>query len=431
MSQKKVELVAGAGDWASLRAAADAGADSVYFGLKNFNLRSHALNFDFLELKKVADFLHRKKKKAYLVLNSLIYQPELKKLKIYLGEAKKARVDAVIAWDMAVVVLAREHGLKVHLSTQASVANLIALQFYQSQGVERVILARECRLHQIKEIAAKIEKEKINCQLEAFVHGAMCVSISGRCFLSELSFLKSANRGSCLQVCRRNFKITDTQDNQDYLLGQDYILSAKDLCALDFVDRLISAGVKAFKVEGRRRSSEYNRIVVSAYREAIDAFYQGSLSRSLKEKLKIKLKKVYNRGFSSGFYFGRPEAWQGRELESGYEKIYLGEVLKFYRAIKVAEIQLKGGSQGPKLKRGQVLLFTGKNSGPNFIKAEQIQINHCFVDLVMPGEKCGIKLNFKAYPKDKIFIWQKKSSKIPEKKFDTGHKKGQIKVEES
>ncbi len=414
VERKKVELVSAAGDWASLRAAVAAGCSSVYFGLKRFNLRANAFNFDISELTKITGFLHKNNKKAYLTLNTIIYDHEVEKIKKCLQEAKRAKVDGVILWDMAVLELARQYELNIHLSTQASVANFYSLKKYWQNGVKRVVLARECRLSQIRNIAQKIKKEKLDCSLEAFIHGAMCVSVSGRCFLSELSFSKSANRGKCLQVCRREFKISDLQDNQDYILGQDHILSPKDLCTLDFLDQLILSGLDSFKIEGRRRSPEYIFLVTSVYREAIDAFYQGKLDEGCKNNLKNKLKTVYNRGFSSGFYFGCPDSWQSEGLKSQYEKIYLGEVLKFYKKINVAEIKINSGRGQPLLCKGQILLFIGASTGVKFGKADQIQIEHSYRDSVLPGQKCGIKLDFRVRPKDKIFIWQRKKIGQPQ-----------------
>jgi putative protease len=403
---KKIELVCGAGNWPSLRAAVEAGSDSIYFGLKKFNMRDNASNFDILELKKVVNYCHKHKRKAYLTLNSLIYDDEISELKKILKEAKKTKIDAVILWDMAAFEIANQLGLKIHLSTQASVANFSSLKKYFKDGAKRIVLARECRLWQIKEIAKKIKKEKIDCQLEAFIHGAMCVSISGRCLLSELSFSKPANRGQCLQVCRREFKIVDTQDNNEYILGSDYILSPKDLSTIDFIDQLILSGLDSLKIEGRRRSPEYIFIVASVYKKAIDAFYQNKLDNRYKENLAKELKKIYNRGFSSGFYFGQPKKWKSKELENQYQKIYLGNVVKFYKKIGVAEIEISNGF----LNQGQTLLVIGQTTGAKFAKIDQIQINHQFVDKAKAGQKCGIKLDFAVKPKDKIFIWSRKKN---------------------
>ncbi|HQL41597.1 MAG TPA: peptidase U32 family protein, partial [Candidatus Omnitrophota bacterium] len=263
-THKKIypELVAPAGDWASVHAATSAGADAVYFGVKTLNMRHEASNFDLLEIKKVINFLHERGVKGYLTVNTIIMEADRPKLRRILKEAKAAEVNAVILWDTAALSMAMEAGLKVHLSTQASVASADAVAFYARLGVSRIVLARECTLDDIQQITREVKKRKIPCDLEAFVHGAMCVSISGRCFLSELSFDKSANRGECLQPCRREFAIRDVDDESQYILGQDYVLSPKDLCAIDFLDKLMESGLVAFKIEGRMRSPEYIRVVV-------------------------------------------------------------------------------------------------------------------------------------------------------------------------
>ena len=275
---KVVELVSPAGDWSSLAGAIEAGCDSVYFGVKGLSMRNLATNFDILEIKKLMSTLHKHGKKGYLALNVIIYNKEINKIKKILKEAKVARVDAIILWDMAVFSIAKELGLKIHLSTQASISNFLALKNYCQQGTKRVVLARENSLSDIKAIASKIKKEKLTCQIETFIHGAMCLSVSGRCFLSEYSFSKSANRGECIQPCRREYIIYDTQGDCQYLAGKDYLLSPKDLCTIDFIDKLIEAGIDAFKIEGRIRSPEYVRVVTSAYRRAIDAYFSGKLT---------------------------------------------------------------------------------------------------------------------------------------------------------
>jgi len=401
---KKPELVAPAGDWSSLRSAIASGADSVYFGVKGLSMRNLATNFDILEIKKVIELLHKKKRKGYLALNTIIYNKEITKITKILKAASKAEVDGVILWDMAVFSKARELGLKVHLSTQASVANFLALKEYALGGVKRVVLARECRLFDIGEITSKIKKEKLDCEVEAFIHGAMCLSISGRCFLSEFTFSKSANRGECIQPCRREYVIAGTQGECRYIAGQDYILSPKDLCTIDFIDKLIEAGVNAFKIEGRIRSPEYVGVVTSVYRRAIDSYFRGKLTKTLKEKLRKELSKVYNRGFSSGFYWGQPKEPPNRFLENTYQKVYLGEVIKFYKKISVAEICVLNAS----LKKGAQILCIGKNTPASFAKAGSIQINHKFVESLKKGEVGGVKIPFVAKRKDKIFLWQKK-----------------------
>ncbi len=403
--QRKPELVCPAGDWPSLVTAVANGADSVYFGIKGINMRDGAVNFDILEIKKIMDFLHKHRKKGYLALNTLIRSQELNKVRRILKEAKSAKVDAVILWDMAVFSLAKKLGLSIHLSTQASVANIKALAFYARLGIKRIVLARECTLKSIREMAQYIKKEKIRCKIETFIHGAMCISISGRCFLSYYSSGNSANRGQCRQYCRREFSIKDTDGEADYVLGNDYILSAKDLCAIEFIEQLIEAPIDAFKIEGRMRSAEYLKVVTSVYRRAIDSFFEGKLTDSLKSSLGKELQAVFNRGFSSGFYFGKPRDALSSGLEHMYEKVFLGQVTKFYKKISVAEVLLQSGS----LNRGKELLFIGKNTPACFARAVQLQQQHVFVEKAGKGELVGVKLPFIVKPKDKVFLWQKKS----------------------
>lgn len=401
---KRPELVSPAGDWSSLYSAVEAGADSVYFGVKELNMRGLAENFDVLEIKKIMDFLRKSNKKGYLALNVIVFNEEINKVEKILREAKKREIDAVILWDMAVFSLAKQFGLKAHLSTQASVSNFEALKFYACQGVERVVLARECSLVDIRNINRQIKKEKLNCAVEAFIHGAMCVSISGRCFLSEYTFSKSANRGVCFQPCRRQFLITDTQDQTQYVLGKDYVLSPKDLCTINFIDELIAAGIDAFKIEGRIRSPEYIKVVTSVYRRAIDSFFDHKLDDKLKKKLARELGEVYNRGFSDGFYFHRPHGAVSRKLENTCEKIFIGEVHKVYKKIGVAEVSVRKH----RLEVGQEILVTGKNNSAQFGKVEQLQINRKFVPSAEKGALAGVKFSFLVKPKDKVFLWREK-----------------------
>jgi putative protease len=313
----KPELLAPAGDWISLRAAVKAQADAVYFGIKELNMRANAKNFELSEMKKVVQFCHENNVKAYLTLNTIIYQSELDNIKKILDFAKKAKIDAVIAWDFSILKLCKELGLRIHLSTQASVSNFdSAKYYYDTFGVKRIVLARECTLQEIKKIICMIEDSKIDLEIETFIHGAMCVSVSGRCFLSQFVFNKSANRGDCLQPCRRSYIVKDTEEEHEFKLENNFVMSPKDLCAMPFIDKLIDSGIHSFKIEGRNRSPEYVKIVVSCYRDIID--YYSSMSQEMcedsflddlenkKKELVENLKTVYNRGFSSGFFLGRP-----------------------------------------------------------------------------------------------------------------------------
>lgn len=401
-SKIKPELIAPCGDWPSLVTAVACGADSVYFGVKDLNMRHEAANFTISEMKKIMKFLRHHKRKGYLTVNTIVLNPDLIKLKKILTKAKEAKVSGVILWDMAVFSLAKKLGLKVHLSTQASVSNCKALEFFTSLGVRRIVLARECSLVDIKQITNYIKKHKLKCEIEAFIHGAMCLSVSGRCFLSLYSWGRSANQGKCIQPCRRMYHLTDATGEAEYLAGDDYVLSPKDLCTIDFLDKLIKSGIKAFKIEGRRRPAEYVGVVVSVYRKAIDAYFSGKLTSHLKKELKKELACVFNRGFSSGFYFKPPKEYS-RKLYHTRKKIYLGDVVKFYPNISVAEIMLYNRD----LNKGDTLLFSGKTTPASSCEVDQLQQNKIFVESVAKGQRAAVKLPFKVRPKDKVFLWIK------------------------
>ncbi len=403
-SKKMPELLSPAGEWSALHSAVRAGCDAVYFGVKGLNMRSSAGNFDILEIRKVMDFIHKNGKKGFLALNVIIYEHETEKARKILEESARCGVDAVILWDMAVLNMAKELGLEIHLSTQASISNFEAVKFYHSLGVRRIVLARECTLRDIKNIKARMSKEKIECELETFIHGAMCVSISGRCFLSQHTFGKSANRGECLQPCRREFMITDVDDESRYILQQDRVLSPRDLCTLPFIEELIEAGIDSFKIEGRMRPPEYVKTATSAYRRAIDAYAEGVLTEVLKEQLLAELAQSFNRGFEQGFFFGAPGELGADAQERDYEKVFLGEVLKYYNKINVAEVQLKHVG----LSTGDEILVYGKTTPATFATVKEMEIKHSKVDSVEKGNKVGIKLEFTVRPKDKVFLWRRK-----------------------
>jgi U32 family peptidase len=396
---KKIELSSPAGDWCSLRSAISAGADSVYFGVKALNMRQGAENFDMLELAKIMRLLHEKRKKGYLTLNTIIYNKELKKAEKILLSAKKQGVDAVILWDMSLLGFCKKIGLDIHISTQAGVSNTAAFRHYASLGAKRVVLARECTLSAIKEIARTVKKEHIPCQIEAFVHGAMCVSVSGRCFLSHDAFVKSANRGECLQPCRRMFYIEDIDKESSYRIGPNYILSPKDLCTMPFIDDIIESGIDVFKIEGRNRSPEYVKDVTLCYREAIDAYYEGRLFEKLKKSLVSRLKGTYNRGLDSGFYMDKPGGLDNT-LEKRYKKTYTGEVKRFFPKLTVADILVR---KGP-LCVGDKILITGKNTPAEYCVIEEMQKDNAPVQKADKGERVGIKLSFKAHVHDKVFL---------------------------
>jgi len=396
---KKIELMAPAGNWCSLRSAVASGADSVYFGLKVFSMRKSAENFDMLEMKKIMKYLHSEKKKGYLTVNTIVFNSELQKIKNILRKAKESSVDAVICWDMAVFREAQKLKLDVHLSTQAGVSNFQAFRYYADLGAKRVVLARECRLSDITDIAKQSDKLGLPCKIEVFAHGAMCVSISGRCFLSQEAFNKSANRGECLQPCRREFFIQDIDNQSSYRIGQDYILSPKDLCVMPFLEKVIESGPCALKIEGRNRSCEYVKETVGCYRHAIDAYYSGRLTDNLKEKIISRLKLTYNRGLDSGFYTGSPGTLNNI-VQTGSKKIYIGRIVRFFPKIKVADILIQ---KGPVLADNK-LLVTGKNTPASFQIIKEMQKDKKPVIRAEKGQRVGIKLDFKAHANDKVFL---------------------------
>jgi len=401
----KPELVSPAGDWPSLVAAVENGADSVYFGVKTLNMRNLATNFDIMELPKIMNFLHENDKKGYLALNTIVLDKELVKVEKILRAAKKANVDAVILWDMAIFSIASKLGLRIHLSTQASISNREAVSFFSKLGVKRIVLARECSLEDIKAITGDIAKRRIPCEIETFIHGAMCVSISGRCFLSEYSFGKSANKGQCLQPCRREYHISDVEGEVSYRMGRDYVLSPKDLCSIDFLEKLIASGTRAFKIEGRMKSAEYVKVVTSVYRRAIDASFEGNFSESLKKDLMEELKTVYNRGFSEGFIFGAPFKEISKGGEHTHEKVFVGEVTKFFKKISVARIKIFDHP----LKIGDTLLFIGKNTPARKVLVDQMQYKYKPRKRAIRGEEVGVKLPFLVRLNDKVFLWRQKT----------------------
>src|SRR4030042_802507 len=296
---KKPELAAPAGDWKMLTAAIKSGANAVYFGIDKLNMRAKAENFKLVELPEIVNICKKNNVSTHLTLNTMVYEHELDELKNIITSAKEVGIDMIICWDMSVIKKCVEYNLPFCVSTQASISNSHAAGFYKKLGAKRIVLARECTLEQIIEI-----KKNTNIEIETFIHGAMCIAESGRCLLSHEVFGKSANRGECLQPCRREYSIVDIEEKHSLIIGESYVLSPTDLCTIDFIDKLIGAGIDAFKIEGRKRSPEYIAKVVAAYREALDLYFENKLSSEAKAGLIKKLSEVYNRGFSSGFYFG-------------------------------------------------------------------------------------------------------------------------------
>jgi len=380
---KKIELLAPAGSFPALIAAVESGADSVYLGLKEFSMRAFAKNFKITDLSRIKQICKNGKNdrvKIYLTINTIIYNNEIKKVEKFISKVKPY-IDAVICWDLAVIQLCKKYRIPFHISTQASVSNIESAKFYKKLGAERIVLARELNLKQIKEISKVID-------VETFIHGAMCVSISGRCLISQFLFNKSANRGECLHPCRRSYIVKDKQEGYELELEleNDKILSAKDLCTLPFIEKLKKAGIKAFKIEGRNRDPRYVSTVVDVYRKALDK----KLSKKEQDELLEQLSKVYTKGFSSGFYLGLPTSDDFSKSEHSLateKKEFIGKVLKFYKKINVATLKLTSN-----LNINDKILIIGNKTGVKETTINSIESKNKPLTNAEKGQEIGIKI---------------------------------------
>ncbi|MFX1278713.1 MAG: peptidase U32 family protein [Promethearchaeota archaeon] len=408
------ELLAPVQDWNSLKLIGNL-TDAVYFGVKNFNMRKKAKNFEENDLINIAEFCHSQDPpiKAYLTTNILIYDSELRVLENLISEAKYAGIDAIIAHDLATVQIAKRNEIDFHVSTQANVSNIESARFYEDLGADRIILARELSLTQIKLIKHFLNKSEIEC----FVHGSMCTSISGRCYFSATicdSEEYSANRGNCVQPCRREWKVIDDESNEFIYNGQMF-LNAKDLCMIEYIPELINAKIDAFKIEGRMKDSIYVKTVTQCYKEALDSFFDKTYTKEKVNNWLEKLSRVFNRGFHTGFYFKRPTI-EDIELErrgnvSPYRQYYIGKIISYDKNSKSANVLLEE-LENP-LKIGDEILITG----PKTLMIETIR------KMIYKGEKIksikrnkysdpirfNLRLNNEVRANDKIFILSKNS----------------------
>ena len=418
MDRKELEIMAPAGNFECLHAAIQGGADSVYFGVGKLNMRSHsAANFQPEDLAEVVRICREAGVRSYLTLNITLYEEELDAMRSTLDAAKAAGVDAVIASDMAAIEYCRQVGLEVHISTQLSISNSESLRFY-SQFADVVVLARELNLDQVRRISETIEREHIcgpsgrPVRIEMFAHGALCMAVSGKCYLSLHSYGASANRGSCYQVCRRCYEVTDLETGNRLLVDNKYIMSPKDLCTIEFMDKIIASGVKVFKIEGRARSAEYVKRCASCYRRAADAVCDGTYSPELAAELKTELAEVFNRGFWDGYYQG---AYLGQWSEvygsqATRTKIYCGKITNWFDRIGVAEISV----ESVPVHRGDRLMVTGATTGVVEFDASDLRVNLEAAEIAEKGVRCSVAVDPSICPDgrlrrgDKVFIWQEK-----------------------
>lgn len=418
MDRKELEIMAPAGNFECLHAAIQGGADSVYFGVGRLNMRSHsAANFSPEDLAEVVRICREAGVRSYLTLNIVLYEEELADMRAALDAAKAAGVDAVIASDMAAIEYCRRIGLEVHISTQLSISNSEALRFY-SQFADVVVLARELNLDQVRSISETISRDNIcgpsgrQVRIEMFAHGALCMAISGKCYLSLHSYGASANRGSCYQICRRGYEVTDLETGNRLVVDNKYIMSPKDLCTIEFMDKIIASGVKVFKIEGRARSAEYVKRCASCYRRAADAVCDGTYTPELAAELKKQLAEVFNRGFWDGYYQG---AYLGQWSEvygsqATRVKIYCGKISNWFDRIGVAEIAV----ESVPIHRGDRLMVTGATTGVVEFDAADLRVNLEAADVAEKGVRCSVAVDPSICPDgrlrrgDKVFIWQEK-----------------------
>ncbi|MBR5849555.1 MAG: U32 family peptidase [Alistipes sp.] len=398
MQRSDLELMAPVGSYEALAAAIEAGADSVYFGVGKLNMRSaSAANFTLDDLAEIVRRAHEAGVKAYLTVNTVVYEDELRTMQEVIDRARREGVDAIIATDMAAILYARRIGQEVHISTQSNISNSEAVKFF-SQWADTVVLARELTLEQVKAIHDEIVANDIRgpkgelVEIEMFAHGALCMSISGKCYLSLYETNCSANRGACRQLCRRKYTVRDKETGAELDIDGRYVLSPKDLCTIDFLDRFTASGVKVLKIEGRARGAEYVKRVVSCYNEALNALCDGSYTPELAASLKERLSEVFNRGFWEGYYAGRPVAEHSAHYGSAAtrRKVYVGKVVNFYKKISVAEVLVEAAP----LEVADEIFFLGATTGVAEQKLEELHGPDGEVtNRVEQGKLCAIRTN--------------------------------------
>ncbi|WP_309395878.1 peptidase U32 family protein [Cerasicoccus maritimus] len=406
LRENHVEILAPAGDYASLQAAIDAGADAVYFGLAQLNMRARARrSFHLEDLPEIMRRCREANIRGYLTLNTLLYDHDLKLCFELLEVAQKEGVHAVIAADMACILKARELGLEVHLSTQLSVSNFESFKFY-AQFADRIVLARELNLSLIRKIRQQVVAADLRgpsgriVEIEAFAHGALCIAVSGRCGMSLYTDNASANRGACIQNCRKEYIVTDKETGQQLEVDNNFVMSPSDISTIEFLDQVIDAGVHTLKIEGRARSPEYVKLVIRAYRRAVDAIHAGAYNPQFVEQLQGDLKKVYNRDHSSGYYLGRQQGWSNAYgSKATHQKLMAGHVTHYYAKIGVAEIKAIR-----EVKVGDEFVIIGETSGVVEGKVEAIHLDAGPVEKVKSGDVFSIKVPERVRPNDKCYL---------------------------
>ena len=409
MTRSDFEIMAPVGSRESLAAALAAGADAVYFGVEGLNMRSRSsANFTLADLREIASTCSARGVKTYLTVNTVMYDSDTARMRAVIDTARDAGITAIIAADMSAILYARSIGVEVHVSTQVNVANTEAVRFY-SQWADVMVLARELDMDQVAEISRNIDSQCITgpsgrpVRIEMFCHGALCMAVSGKCYMSLHEMNSSANRGACNQICRRSYLLTDRETGAEIEVDNQYIMSPKDLKSIHFLNKMVDAGVRMFKIEGRARGPEYVKEVVRAYDEALCAICDGTYSESLVADWDERLSRVFNRGFWDGYYMGqRLGEWSAKYGSSATRvKRYAAKAVRYFSKIGVAEFKLEASV----LHKGEEVVITGPTTGALILTPEEIRVNLKPVETVRKGEHFSIAVPEKVRPSDRLYIW--------------------------
>jgi len=407
MEKRKVELMAPAGNWESMQAAINAGADSIYFGIDQLNMRARAsINFTLDDLKEIGERCNAANVKTYLTLNTIIYDHDLSVIKTLINAVKENGISAVIASDQAVINYAATQGVEVHISTQLNITNIETVKFY-AHFADVMVLSRELSLNQVKKIVDQIEKEDVRgpsgnlIEIEIFGHGALCVAVSGKCYMSLHTNNSSANRGACVQNCRRTYTVIDKETGDELEIDNEFIMSPKDLCTADFLDQVIDTGISVLKIEGRGRAPEYVKTVIETYRAAIDAVAEGTYTREKVEGWMADLSTVYNRGFWSGYYLGQKlgEFHNTSGSKATQKKVYLGRGVHYFPRVGVGEFKI----EAQQLKVDDQVIITGPTTGVYEHVISEMMVDEQKVEVAKKGDNVTFPIAIKVRNSDKIY----------------------------
>ena len=410
MNRKDFEIMAPVGCYESLHAAINAGADAVYFGVEGLNMRARSsVNFTLDDLRRIASICDEAGVKTYLTVNTIIYDNEIAKCHDVIDAVKESGISAIIASDIAAISYARKIGVELHISTQVNVSNIEAVRFY-SQWADVMVLARELSLEQVSSIHRAIEEENIcgprgeKIRLEMFCHGALCMAVSGKCYLSLHEMNSSANRGACTQICRRGYRVTDIETGDQLEIENKYIMSPKDLKTIHFLNKMIDAGVSVFKIEGRARGPEYVALTVQAYSEAIQSICDGSFTDEKIAHWNESLSRVFNRGFWDGYYMGqRLGEWSSKYGSSATKvKRYIAKGVRYFPKLGVGEFLMEAGELHP----GDEIVITGTDTGAIIMKVDELRLEYDPVQTVRKGDSFSMKVPRKIRPSDRMYLWE-------------------------